>query len=426
MSGKGMMRFIKRTGDNMRLGIYLDNSKIHTDDFSMIEVANPGIGGTEYEFIILIKNIKRYLQDVKLDVFQTKEMAFSDTVDRTTIVKNMEEAIRLASGQEDIMIVRTETDRRIPKATNGCKIITWSHNYFNGKIADDISKREDIGANVFVGRQFYESYLDHDIIEKSTYIYNCMDFTPLQDKRNVEKLKPICAYIGSLVPAKTFHVLAEAWPKVVEEIPEAKLWVIGSSGVYGLNTGLGEMGLAEENYEERFISLLSNVIDSVVFYGNVGCDKYNILKQVKVGVINPAGVETFGISAVDFSSMEIPVISRNRYGVKDVILQEKTGVLINNPKKLAGTIIKLLKDNELNKTLGEAGRKYVTTEFCVENSMRKWAELLMLVYLGKSMPFKKPSESFFNNYKFLRIIMHRIRKILHLSNRFALCNLLKK
>lgn len=420
------MRFIVKKGEYMRLGIYLDNAKIDIEEFSSIEVANPGIGGTEYEFIIFIRNIKKYLPDVELDVYQTKEMVFSDTIDRTIIVQNMEEAICSASGQVDIMIVRTETDRSIPKATKGCKIITWSHNYFSGKIADDIANREDIGANVFVGRQFYESYLDHDIIKKSTYIYNCMDFLPLQEKRNVEKLKPICAYIGSLVPAKTFHVLAEAWPLVVREIPEAKLWVIGSSSVYGMNIDLGDLGLAEKCYEERFISSLNTVLDSVTFYGNVGEDKYSILKEVKVGVINPFGVETFGISAVDFSSMEIPVISRNRYGVKDVVLHNKTGILINTPKKLAETIVKLLKDNELNKTLGEAGRKYVTVEFCIENSMRKWTELLTLVYLGKSIPFKKPTESFLNNYKFLRIFMRWIRKILRLSNRFALCNLFKK
>lgn len=420
------MRFIVKTGKHMRLGIYLDNAKIDIEDFSSIEMGNPGIGGTEYEFIIFIRNIKKYLPDIELEVYQTKEMTFSDAVDRTIIVRNMEEAIRLASGHADIIVVRTETDRSIPKATKDCKIITWSHNYFNGKIADDIASRKDIGANVFVGRQFYESYLDHDIIDKSTYIYNCMDFFPLQEKRKVEELEPICAYIGSLVPAKTFHVLAEAWPLVVKEIPEAKLWVIGSSGVYGLNSGLGDRGLAEKCYEERFVSSLNSVLDSVTFYGNVGRDKYRILKHVKVGVINPSGVETFGISAVDFSSMEIPVISRNRYGVKDVVLQNKTGILINNPKVLAKSIVKLFKNNELNRTLGEAGRRYVTAEFCVENSMRKWAELLTLVYLGKSIPFKKPTESFFNNYKFLRIIMRWIRMILHLSNRYALCNLLKK
>lgn len=420
------MRFTVKTGERMRLGIYLDNAKINIKDFSSIELANPGIGGTEYEFIIFIRNIKKYLLDAELAVYQTKEMEYSDTVDRTIIVQNMEEAISLASEQADIMIVRTETDRTIPKASKGCKIITWSHNYFSGKIADDIANREDICANVFVGRQFYESYLDHDIIKKSTYIYNCMDFLPLQEKRNVKELKPICAYIGSLVPAKSFHVLAEAWPLVVKEIPEARLWVIGSSGVYGLNSGLGDRGLAEKCYEERFISSLSTVLDSVTFYGNVGKDKCSILKQVKVGVINPSGVETFGISAVDFSSMEIPVISRNRYGVKDVVLQNRTGILINNPKKLAKTIIKLLEDNELNQALGEAGRKYVTSEFCVENSMKKWTELLALVNLGNSIPFKKPTESYFNNYKFLRIIIRWIRKSLHLSNRFALCNLLRK
>lgn len=410
----------------MKIGIYLDNAKINIEDFSCVEVANPGIGGTEYEFIIFIRNIKNYLKDIELIVYQTKKMYFTDAVDNTIIVSGMEEAIGLASGQVDIIIVRTETDREIPQANNGCRIITWSHNYFNGKVANNIAERNDIGANVFVGRQFYESYIDHDIIEKSTYIYNCMDFRPLKDRRDTETLEPICAYIGSLVPAKTFHILAKAWPEVVKKIPEAKLWVIGSSGVYGLNHELGELGLAEHSYEKRFIDSLQSVLDSVTFFGNVGEEKYDILKKVKVGVINPGGVETFGISAVDFSSMEIPVISRNRYGVKDVVLQNRTGILLNNPEKLASAIVKLLKNSELNASLGKAGRQYVVSEFCVASSMKKWAEVLVRVYKGETIPYNKPTESFLNNYKFVRIIMRTIRRVLHLDNRFALCNLLKK
>lgn len=410
----------------LKLGIYIDNSKINVSDFSSIEVANPGIGGTEYEFIILIRNIKRYMKNLELTIYQTKEMYFSNMVDQTVVVSGMEEAIDLASGKDDIIVVRTETDREIPCARNGCRIVTWSHNYFNGKVADSIAKRDDIGANVFVGRQFYESYLDHDIIDKSTYIYNCMDFLPLENERNADSLAPICAYIGSLVPAKSFHILAETWPDVVKQVPDAKLWVIGSSGVYGLNSGLGELGLAEKSYEERFVASLRSVMDSVTFYGNVGGEKYEILKQVKVGVINPIGVETFGISAVDFSSMQIPVISRNRYGVKDVVLNNKTGILLNDPKMLAKTIVKLLNDSALNGELGKNGRDYVVSEFCVASSMKKWAELLEWVYAGKRLPYQRPTESFFNNYKFARMIMRVLRKLLHLDNRYALCNLVKK
>ena len=48
MWGKDTMRFTVKTGERMRLGIYLDNAKINIKDFSSIELANPGIGGTEY------------------------------------------------------------------------------------------------------------------------------------------------------------------------------------------------------------------------------------------------------------------------------------------------------------------------------------------------------------------------------------------
>lgn len=73
-------------------------------------------------------------------------------------------------------------------------------------------------ANVFVGRQQYDRYVDHKIILKSTYIYNMYPMEKKQ-KRKFENQHTV-TYIGSLVPEKGFQVLAAAWKKIIAEVPD--------------------------------------------------------------------------------------------------------------------------------------------------------------------------------------------------------------
>lgn len=64
---------------------------------------------------------------------------------------------------------------------------------------------------VFVGKEEYDSYIDDDIISKSTYIYNMVPIKEKVCNRIIDV--PIVTYVGSLVPAKGFHRLAQIWLK---------------------------------------------------------------------------------------------------------------------------------------------------------------------------------------------------------------------
>ena len=84
-----------------------------------------------------------------------------------------------------------------------------------------ICKCEYAKANVFVGRQQYDRYIDHAVINKSTYIYNMY---PETDELHREKIQNhAVTYIGSLVPTKGFHVLAAVWKTILKKFQMQRL-----------------------------------------------------------------------------------------------------------------------------------------------------------------------------------------------------------
>ena len=91
---------------------------------------------------------------------------------------------------------------------------------------------------------------------------------------------PIVTYVGSLVPAKGFHRLAQIWPEVISKVPNAELYVIGNGKVYDRNAKLGKYGISQSDYENQFMKYLTDdegeILKSVHFCGIVGKEKRDI------------------------------------------------------------------------------------------------------------------------------------------------------
>lgn len=95
------------------------------------------------------------------------------------------------------------------------------------------------------------------------------------------------------------------------------------------------------------------------------------------------GIE--GMPRVSYEAMScgVPVVGTNTSGVNESITKE-TGIIVNekSPKELALALVKLLKDNEQCRQMGECGRERVLNEFSIVSHARKvekfYEELLLL------------------------------------------------
>ena len=396
-----------------KIGLYFPNSGIGDVDCSTPHLSNPGIGGTQYCFLLLGYYLLRlFPYDVEVVYYSNKKMRLFDRADNELVV-GLSQAIALSENRgNDYFIIPQLTFGEYASLKNVKQsIILWAHNYLFADAANIISSLVCIKSVVFVGKQQYDRYIDHDIIYKSTYIYNMLNDSLGADVRSNPESKNV-VYIGALIPSKGFHLLAQIWKSILEECPSAKLQVIGLGSLYSRNEELGTYGLAEKNYENKFISYLSDqdghIIPSVHFLGILGIEKYDVFQEAAVGVINPsARTETFGMGIIEMNFCQLPVVTLCKNGFPDTIIDGKTGILAKNLSGIKKSIINLLNNAEKRIQMGVEAKEF-SKKFAPEDIVNEWMLLFHILQKG-SIPYLKPTNYYNNNWKWLRICIRYLR-----------------
>lgn len=383
-------------------------------DFSIPEEGNPGVSGTIYEFLMLIKYLcmdKDYL--VNVFCFENNRYPFGCNCIK---IENHEAIWKYPFKKKDILIVQSTLNKSFYNELEGKKVrtIIWAHNYLSGEMVEMFNRMNSVKRIVFVGQEQYDHYVGHDIINKSTYIYNMFEANNSKYYRK-DKLEPIVTYTGSLIPAKGFHVLARVWKKIVKRVPEAQLYVVGSGKLYDQRNQLGEYGVAEDSYEKAFIKYIieeDKIMPSVHFLGVCGREKVELYQRTLVGVMNPTGAtETFGLSGVEMEACGIPIVTKKKYGLFDIVEDKKTGFLISSEKELEKKIVELLVDREKNHVMGEKAKSFVTEKFAPEIILPAWKQIFFEIDKNQEAKYRKPCCHFFNDYKWLMILNRRIKNV---------------
>lgn len=396
----------------IKIGIELPDDTIQGIDLSHPELGNPGVGGSEYLFSLLASELSK--RNCNITIFHyNNNIVCSNTKD--FIVKDNTSMIKEAQDKGiDILIHQvgktSEWYRNLEETD--IKTIAWAHVYLEYNELVELRKCKNVKRVVFVGKEEYDAYIDDDIITKSTYIYNMIPVEKEPIKRVLGT--PIVTYVGSLVPAKGFHKLAEIWPIVIDKVPNAQLYVIGNGKVYDRDARLGKYGISQSDYENKFMDYLldknGNILPSVHFLGIVGSNKESIFRVTTAGVVNPTALtETFCMSAVEMEYSFIPVVSKKKWGLLDTIKHNRTGYLFNTKKEFCNYLVKLLTDESVNKELGENAHKFVKSMFSVDVIIHKWLELLDEVNQSKAVHYLGVQRNYINDYKWMKIVLRTLR-----------------
>jgi glycosyltransferase involved in cell wall biosynthesis len=410
----------------MRVGLVLNDHGFENMDFTLNEYINPGIGGSEYMFLMLGKSLKMYCENIDVTFFHFKDNVLPDKCDSVIVSEINDILSECKNAGIDALIHGTnyEADWYAEAEKRNISLIVWAHCFFQYNELQIVKKCSAVKKIVCVGKQEYDTYVDTEFIDKITYIYN-MYKNCNQIFYDVKNKKPVVTYIGSITKEKGFHVLAKEWKKILKKVPDARLVVMGSGRLYSRDKKMGKYNIAEEEYENTFMSYLTdkqgNIIPSVEFKGIVR-EKEELLKQTKVGVVNPtAQSETFCISAVDMEAMGIPVVTKQKYGLCDTVKHKKTGLTFKSERNLSKYVIRLLKNNSLNALYGKNALEFATHEFETEKLTMQWKSVLDR--LEEKEPYLKPADYYFNNFKYIRIINRKIRMILGYKNTVSIAEL---
>jgi len=177
------------------------------------------------------------------------------------------------------------------------------------------------------------------------------DFRAKYDLEN----KTIVLFVGAIDNRKGIFKLVDAFVEAKKKEDSLHLVIIGS----------GPLDKELENYVRLARSDKDIIILSWI--DNKDLPGYFANSDIFVYPSQPYGgwEEQFGYSIAEASSSGLPVISTKTGSIGDIVIDGKTGVLIDseNIAGLSRAIWELAQDKNLRDTMGYAGREFVTNNF---------------------------------------------------------------
>lgn len=205
--------------------------------------------------------------------------------------------------------------------------------------------------------------------EMEEFIKPASDSTKLKKELNLSDNNIIIGKIARFSILKGHKYILQIIPEVAKSVPEAIFLFVGS----------GEL-LEEFKLKVKALGIEKNVR----FAGLI--ESKNIPEYIKIMdiVVHTSLLE--GLSRIFPQSMaaQKPVISFNIDGAPEVIIENKTGYLVEpeNCSELTDKIIKLARNKELRESFGKAGKELVvkdwTIESMVNNIDKVYQELLKI------------------------------------------------
>lgn len=238
-------------------------------------------------------------------------------------------------------------------------------------LAKNILKKAQsiICINSYVARLVQEEWADYG--KKITVVnpgidikhitHNIKHITKIKEKYNLSN-KLILLTVGRLVKRKGVDKVLASLPAVLKEAPDLKYVIVG-------------IGEEEKNFNflisnlklEKNTLLLTNVNDAEKNAWFDLCDIFIMPARDIAG-----DFEGFGIVYLEANLRNKPVIAGDSGGVRDAIIDGVNGLLINpeNTEEISSAVIKLARDENLRKKLGEQGKARALKEFNWEKQVR--------------------------------------------------------
>ncbi|MGQ9630360.1 MAG: glycosyltransferase family 4 protein [bacterium] len=173
---------------------------------------------------------------------------------------------------------------------------------------------------------------------------------------------PLIGIVSRLDPLKGHAVLIRAMAKVVEEIPEAKLLIVGCGGEEeALRALVRELGLS----------------DSVVFAG-FREDVPRVLRALDV-FTRPSLEEGLGSAIIEAMAAGRPVVATREGGIPELVEDGRTGLLVppGDVDGLADALIFILRNRGAARDMASKAREFAERNFSADSMIRRTEAVYM-------------------------------------------------
>lgn len=178
-------------------------------------------------------------------------------------------------------------------------------------------------------------------------------------KKNENEVKNMTVIIGvikSLEGKYGIDLLIDLFAKLRKEFQNIKLMIIGG-------------GSLERKFRAQARNL--QIEDDVEFTGRVSSSQIVKFHNKLDIAVYLSSVESFGVSILESSACEVPVVASNIGGLREVVVNNKTGFLVNrnDKEKTYNCLKELIQSPELRSTLGKNGREFVRENYNWNSSL---------------------------------------------------------
>lgn len=401
----------------------IDDEAILNKTFSE-NCVNPGIGGSQFATIILafalakkyknydiwllsrapikIQNAPKNLKQILTkEIFLLKDEPFNSL---NTVIISKENEIE-------------EIELKLFNKFVNYKLINWIHHPF--QILNNY-KHNIFSAHVSVGiYQYYSNFAWYKPHWHIPVIFNAPVINYLKKKLYKPNESLRLVFLGALVPAKGFHYVAKSWPKILKLFPNAQLDVIGSTETYdGKKTQYKKIPTTDQ-YAKIILQYISEKdikTKRVIFHGNLGKEKFKIIKKAHFALLNPTGSsEAMPISCLECLSCGTPVIASDDYGMGD-FMRHFPELSIRKPDDIAFKIKSITRNPLLYKKLKtrcvKLGKLYAKQK---PKILIKWRQLIEAVISNNIKIYKLPIKRFYGNRLILVIRIIKTLLIIYLK-----------
>lgn len=407
----------------MKIAFFLFNGSLGNVDWNTVDESNPGVGGTEYLFVLNAYLLSKR-KEVEIVLYTEQDNQFPQGMHVVSGLDAHSAIIDAANKNADFFVIKEfdylVNEKVLENTPSSIGIVLWTHIFVSVKRLNYYAKIPNLKSIIMVGREQLDLYRGHPLFEKMDYIYNGCTFPPKsllsKELQPVSNRDNIVTYIGSLVPFKGFHVLAKAWPMILKSVPDAQLYVIGTGKLYDRNARLGSFGIASEDYEAKFMKFLTDkdgkILPSVHFMGRLGLEKNDILKKTKVGVPNPLSkTETFGLGAIEMQTFGCCVVTSQSCGYLDTVVHKKNLYRFPWAICLASKVIRNLRSPNFD---FDHAYDEMKSKFDAHDIATQWVHLFYSLSQGKCRIHNLdyvPNR--FYRLKWLRVLMQRVNSRIH-------------
>nr|WP_272915030.1 glycosyltransferase family 4 protein [Paenibacillus dendrobii] len=181
----------------------------------------------------------------------------------------------------------------------------------------------------------------------------------------------VVMYAGRLLPIKGVHHLLGALPEIVQAVPDVMVLIVGSPFYSSSRRTAYEVHLHD------LAELYSNHVTFVPFVSYPAISYWYHLADVVV--VPSAEGEAFGLVNVEAMASAVPVVASDAGGIPEIVEDAATGILLPQTtleEGLGPALIRLLCDEQLRRSLGQAGRLRTAQYFQWKHTAARWHEMM--------------------------------------------------